>query len=131
MVAWIITYTSPYYTMKSRFTKLGKIVIYIYYRLVTYLLQYIRDYLNLNLVNIKFINKLVFSFVLCTLFECKAHRIRMHYMLEDKYENIHFWWNISEYTGRDRESLHPPRPDGKLMINENKMSIYLIAMSVP
>ena len=47
-------------------------------------------------------------------------------------ENIRFWWNIPEYTGRDQESLQPPRPDGKLMItNESEKSIYLIEMSVP
>ena len=31
-------------------------------------------------------------------------------------DNIHFWWDCPEYTGRDDESAHPPRPDGKLML---------------
>ena len=47
-------------------------------------------------------------------------------------KNIRFWWDIPEYTGRDEESLYPPRPDGKLIINsESEKSIYLIEMSVP
>ena len=47
-------------------------------------------------------------------------------------KNTRFWWNIPEYTGRDEESLHPPSPDGKLIINsESEQSIYLFEMSVP
>jgi len=47
-------------------------------------------------------------------------------------ENVRFWWNIPEYTGRDDEAIHPPRPDGKLMItSETEKCIHLIDMSVP
>ena len=47
-------------------------------------------------------------------------------------ENIHFWWDVPEYTGRDDESEHPPRPDGKLMFEiEEVRKIYLIEMTVP
>ena len=47
-------------------------------------------------------------------------------------DKIQFWWNVPEYTGRDEESQHPPRPDGKLMINlENDKRIYLLEMTVP
>ena len=46
--------------------------------------------------------------------------------------NIDFWWDVPEYTGRDTESIHPPRPDGKLMYtNETEKKIFLIEMTVP
>ncbi len=46
--------------------------------------------------------------------------------------NIEFWWDVPEYTGRDTESQHPPRPDGKLFINrEDDKRIYLLEMTVP
>ena len=47
-------------------------------------------------------------------------------------ENIEFWWDVPEYTGRDEESQHPPRPDGKLFINRKEdKRIYLVEMTVP
>ena len=40
--------------------------------------------------------------------------------------------DIPEYTGRDEESLHPPRPDGKLMFEiNNEKKIFLLEMTVP
>ena len=49
-----------------------------------------------------------------------------------KHNNIEFWWDAPEYTGRDEESQHPPRPDGKLIINqEEDKRIYLLEMTVP
>ena len=46
--------------------------------------------------------------------------------------NVDFWWDVPEYTGRDTESTHPPRPDGKLMFrNETERKIFLIEMTVP
>ena len=47
-----------------------------------------------------------------------------------KNDNVEFWWDVPEYTGRDTESIHPPRPDGKLKINAEK-KIYLLEMTVP
>jgi len=47
-----------------------------------------------------------------------------------KNEKIEFWWDVPEYTGRDEESVHPPRPDGKLKMNVGK-KIYLLEMTVP
>ena len=45
---------------------------------------------------------------------------------------IHFWWDIPEYTGRDDESKHPPRPDAKLMFEKGDVrKIFLIEMTVP
>ena len=47
-------------------------------------------------------------------------------------ENAQFLWDIPEYTGRDEESEHPPRPDGKLIINmDTDKRVYLIEMTVP
>ena len=47
-------------------------------------------------------------------------------------ETVEFWWDVPEYTGRDTESIHPPRPDGKLKINTNdERRIFLIEMTVP
>ena len=48
------------------------------------------------------------------------------------YENntARFWWDAPEYTGRDTESERPPRPDGKLILEQSK-SIFLIEMTVP
>jgi len=47
-------------------------------------------------------------------------------------DNVHFWWNVPEYTGRDEESKQPPRPDGKLLIDQpNDKRIYLLEMTVP
>ena len=47
-------------------------------------------------------------------------------------ENVRFWWDIPEYTGRDDESEHPPRPDGKLMFEKDGIrKIFLIEMTVP
>ena len=47
-------------------------------------------------------------------------------------EKVQFWWDVPEYTGRDDESEHPPRPDGKLMFEINGVrKIYLIEMTVP
>ena len=46
--------------------------------------------------------------------------------------NVRFWWDIPEYTGRDDESEHPPRPDGKLMFDvDGVRKIFLIEMTVP
>ena len=46
--------------------------------------------------------------------------------------NVEFWWDVPEYTGRDTESIHPPRSDGKLMYsNETEKKIFLIEMTVP
>ena len=50
------------------------------------------------------------------------------------YENksTRFWWDVPEYTGKDEELKRPPRPDGKLIINNgNEKSIYLVEMTVP
>ena len=47
-------------------------------------------------------------------------------------DGIEFWWDVPEYTGRDEESQHPPRPDGKLFIDrEDDKRIYLLEMTVP
>ena len=47
-------------------------------------------------------------------------------------EGAKFWWDVPEYTGRDVESDHPQRPDGKLLINtETDKRIYIIEMTVP
>ena len=47
-------------------------------------------------------------------------------------EKVYFWWDIPEYTGRDDESEHPPRPDGKFMFeNDNERKLFLIEMTVP
>ncbi len=49
-----------------------------------------------------------------------------------KSDNIEFWWDVPEYTGRDTESKLPPRPDGKLIINrEDDKRIFLLEMTVP
>ena len=43
-----------------------------------------------------------------------------------------FFWDLPEYTGRDEEAEHPPRPDGKLIINlPNEKKIYLLEMTIP
>ena len=55
-------------------------------------------------------------------------KVKPHYSKND----VHFWWDIPEYTGRDDESIHPPRPDGKLMFKQGDVrKIYLIEMTVP
>ena len=55
-------------------------------------------------------------------------KVSPHY----KNENIEFWWDVPEYTGRDEESQHPPRPDGKLIIDrDDDKRIYLLEMTVP
>ena len=47
-------------------------------------------------------------------------------------DNVHFWWDCPEYTGRDNESSHPPRPDGKVMFEVGgERKIFLIEMTVP
>ena len=47
-------------------------------------------------------------------------------------DNVDFWWDVPEYTGRAEESKDPPRPDAKLIIDrEEDKSIYLIEMTVP
>ena len=47
-------------------------------------------------------------------------------------EKFRFWWDCPEYTGRDNEAEHPPRPDGKIIIDdENGKKIFLIEMTVP
>ena len=47
-------------------------------------------------------------------------------------DNVDFWWNVPEYTGRDTESIHPPRPDGKLVYtNASEKKIFLVEMTVP
>ena len=47
-------------------------------------------------------------------------------------ESFKFWWDCPEYTGRDNEAEHPPRPDGKIIINNgNEKKIFLIEMTVP
>ena len=47
-------------------------------------------------------------------------------------DGIEFWWDVPEYTGRDDENIHPPRPDGKLKIDTTDLkAIYLIEMTVP
>ena len=51
-------------------------------------------------------------------------KVKPHYSKD----NVYFWWDVPEYTGRDDESEHPPRPDGKLMY-ENKL--FIIEMTVP
>ena len=49
-----------------------------------------------------------------------------------KNDGIEFWWDVPEYTGRDEENQHPPRPDGKLFIDrEDDKRIYLLEMTVP
>ena len=55
-------------------------------------------------------------------------KVKPHYSSKD----IEFWWDIPEYTGRDIENIHPPRPDGKLRyVNENEKKLFLIEMTVP
>ena len=47
-------------------------------------------------------------------------------------DNLDFWWDVPEYTGRDEESKDPPRPDAKLIIDrEENKRIYLIEMMAP
>ena len=47
-------------------------------------------------------------------------------------DKVQFWWDAPEYTGRDEESEHPPRPEGKLMIKiRDVRKIYLVGMTVP
>ena len=54
--------------------------------------------------------------------------VKPHY----KSDNINFWWDMPEYTGRDVENVQPPLPDGKLMYsNEREKKLYLIEMTVP
>ena len=45
-------------------------------------------------------------------------------------EQAEFWWDIPEYTGRDEESEHQLRPDGKLLLKKSK-EIFLIEMTLP
>ena len=45
-------------------------------------------------------------------------------------ENVKFWWDCPEYTGKDEEVENPLRPDGKLII-KNSRKIFLIEMTVP
>ena len=47
-----------------------------------------------------------------------------------KNEQAELWWDVPEYTGRDAEAAHPPRPDGKVKLEQSK-EIYLLEMTVP
>ena len=50
------------------------------------------------------------------------------------YENatVKFWWNVPEYSGREPENERPPRPDGKLKIDNGKeKKLFLLEMTVP
>ena len=57
-----------------------------------------------------------------------SNRVKPYYAKD----NIQFWWDCPEYTGRDDESSRPARPDCKLMFEMGgKCKIYLIEMTVP
>ena len=59
---------------------------------------------------------------------CANDKVSPYYENED----AKFWWDVPEYTGRDEESDHPQRPDGKLIIDKpSEKSIYIIEMTVP
>ena len=47
-------------------------------------------------------------------------------------DGCQFLWDSPEYTGRDEEAEHPPRPDGKLIIdNVTEKKIYLLEITIP
>ena len=60
--------------------------------------------------------------------------VKPHY----RNDQVEFWWDVPEYTGRDSEHTGsdtkkgPPRPDGKLRIcSETEKKIYLIEITIP
>ena len=59
---------------------------------------------------------------------CASDKVSPYY----ENTNARFWWDIPEYTGKDEELKRPPRPDGKLIINNgNEKKVYLVEMTVP
>ena len=47
-------------------------------------------------------------------------------------EKAKFWWDVPEYSGRENEHERPPRPDGKLIVDDGtEKSIFLLEMTVP
>ena len=57
-----------------------------------------------------------------------ANTVKPHYIKD----GCQFYWDSPEYTGRDEEAEHPPRPDGKLIIDgEEKKMIYLLEITIP